>query len=60
MTYDIAEHCKRRQKLRAGVASDLPLRVSTNGLANILHGRDVTSDLIASGITGVTVALNSG
>jgi len=42
------------------MAKDLPVRLSTNGLGSILHGRDITPDLIASGFTGVTIAINSG
>jgi len=48
------------QGLKAGVAKDIPLRLSTNGLGNVLHGRDLIPELAASGIMGVTVALNTG
>mmetsp|Transcript_23774 Transcript_23774/g.56780 ORF Transcript_23774/g.56780 Transcript_23774/m.56780 type:complete len:220 (-) Transcript_23774:76-735(-) len=43
------------QKLRERA----PLRVNTNGLGNAQHGRDISGDLVAGGIRGVTVALNS-
>jgi len=35
------------------------LRLNTNGLGSIQHGRDIVPDLRTAGITGVSVALNA-
>ena len=51
---------RESQVLKAGVAADLPLRLSTNGIGSVLHARDIAPDLAAAGIAGVTVALNTG
>jgi len=37
----------------------VPIRLNTNGLACLEHGRDVFPDLKAAGITSISVALNS-
>lgn len=38
--------------------SDLPVRVNTNGLGNLIHGRDVMSEL-AGHVDAVSVSLNA-
>jgi len=48
------------QTLKSGAAKDLPLRVSTNGIGSVVNGRDIAPELAAAGISGVTVALNTG
>ena len=48
------------QTFKAGAAADLSLRLSTNGIGSVVHGRDIAPDLAAVGISGVTVALNTG
>jgi molybdenum cofactor biosynthesis enzyme MoaA len=47
------------QELRSSVSTDISLRLSTNGLGNVLWSRDITADLCSAGIKGVTVALNT-